>query len=124
MRTPYEHSVKFILRSAVVGLAALTVSGCAGQRQEIQSAAPTGQQAPAKWEANGLKVERIKPAVNGLMLDLRYRITDPEKARELVKKSTPLQSRTRTPMASRPPRTDGFPSSSSNAWPVAARPRR
>jgi hypothetical protein len=33
---------------------------------------------------------RIKPAVNGMMLDLRYRVIDLEKAREMIKQSTPI----------------------------------
>jgi hypothetical protein len=90
VRTAYEHVAKLIVRLAVLGLGVMTVSGCAGPRHEMHGIASAEQQAPSKWEANGIRVERIKPAVNGLMLDLRYRITDPEKARELVKKSTPL----------------------------------
>ena len=71
---------------AAISLPAL--SGCAGPRQEMQDTAAAGKRVPSKWEANGIEVVRIKPAANGMMLDLRYRVIDPVKAREMMKKST------------------------------------
>ena len=68
-----------------------TLSGCAGrQRQEMQDSSAPGKRAASKWEANGIEVVRIKPAANGMMLDLRYRVIDREKAREMIKQSTPI----------------------------------
>jgi hypothetical protein len=64
--------------------------GCAGTGREVQNTEAAGRQAPAPWESNGIEVVRIKPAVNGMMLDLRYRVTDTEKARKLIKETTNL----------------------------------
>jgi len=41
-------------------------------------------------EANGIKVERITYAVGGMKLDLRYRVTDIAKARQIFTNQTPL----------------------------------
>ena len=41
-------------------------------------------------EAGGIKVVRISFAMNGMMLDLRYRVTDFEQARKILKKDTVL----------------------------------
>lgn len=41
-------------------------------------------------EASGIKVERITYAVGGMKLDLRYRITDIEKAKQVFTNKTPL----------------------------------
>ena len=55
----------------------------------LDSAAP-GKLVPSKWEANGIEVVRIKPAANGMMLDLRYRVIELEKAREMIRQTTPI----------------------------------
>jgi hypothetical protein len=71
-------------------LAALVaIPGCAGPRQEMATAMP-GQKPHLKWEAYGIEVVRIKPALDGLMLDLRYRITDEAKAMATLQRNTPL----------------------------------
>ena len=41
-------------------------------------------------EANGIKVERITYAVGGMKLDLRYKVTDIKKARQIFTNKTPL----------------------------------
>jgi hypothetical protein len=64
-------------------------SGCAGQRPEMATPMP-GQKPHLKWEANGIEVVRIRPALDGLMLDLRYRITDEAKATATLQRNTPL----------------------------------
>jgi hypothetical protein len=79
-----------IVRFALLAPALLVIFGCSGQRQEMQNTASPEQQVAAKWEAHGIQIVRVQPAVKGLMLDLRYRVTDPEKARELLKQTTPL----------------------------------
>jgi hypothetical protein len=79
-----------IVRLAFLTLALLAIFGCSGQRQEMQNTTSPEQQVAAKWEAHGIQIVRVQPAVKGLMLDLRYRVTDPERARELLKQTTPL----------------------------------
>jgi hypothetical protein len=78
------------VRLASLALALLVILSCAGPRQETQNTASPGQDAPAKQETNGIEVVRIQQAVNGLMLDLRYRVTDSEKARKLLLQTTQL----------------------------------
>ena len=41
-------------------------------------------------EASGIKVERVTYAVGGMKLDLRYRVTDIKKARQIFNSQTPL----------------------------------
>ena len=74
----------------LVALSLTALTGCAGPRQEMKDTAAPGKRVPSKWEANGIEVVRIKPAANGMMLDLRYRVIDLEEARKLIKQSTPI----------------------------------
>lgn len=71
----------------LLALALSAFFGCAVSRQEVKNSA---ERVSAKWEAQGIEVIRIKPTKNGMMLDLRYRVTDPELAREMIKQTTPL----------------------------------
>ena len=73
-----------------VALSLSALTGCAGPRREMQDGAVSGKQFPPKWEANGIEVVRIKPAANGMMLDLRYRVIDLKKAREMIKQTTTI----------------------------------
>ncbi len=82
--------VKSIICTAALTLSALALSGCAGPQREISGTASPDAPAPAQWEANGIKIESIKPIVAGMKLDLRYRVTDPDKARNFLKQTTPL----------------------------------
>jgi hypothetical protein len=66
------------------------VAGCTGPRQEMATQLLPGQKPHLKWEANGIEVVRIRPALDGLMLDLRYRITDEAKAVATLQRNTPL----------------------------------
>lgn len=85
MKTAFVKSIV-----CVAALAFLALSGCAAPQREMQGTVSPDSPAPPQWEANGIKVERIKPIVAGMKLDLRYRITDPDKARNFLKQTTPL----------------------------------
>ena len=73
-----------------MALSLQALTGCAGPRQGMQDTAVPEKRVPSKWEANGIEVVRIKPAANGMMLDLRYRVIDLEEARKMIKQSTPI----------------------------------
>lgn len=45
---------------------------------------------PQKWEANGILVERLSLSAGGVMVDMRYRITDFEKAQKVLNRSGSL----------------------------------
>ena len=44
--------------------------------------------APSDTEAAGVEVVGVRRTANGHMLDFRYRVTDPENAKELLKRGT------------------------------------
>jgi hypothetical protein len=48
------------------------------------------KQMGSAWEAHGIKVVRIAYAVGGMKLDLRYRVTDSNKAKQIFTNQTPL----------------------------------
>jgi hypothetical protein len=87
-------TVKQIARTfGLVGLTAAfawALAGCTGPGQASRGAAQKEQQASQEKGASGIEVVRIGRAVNGMMLDLRYRITDFARAREALKQNTPL----------------------------------
>lgn len=43
-----------------------------------------------RWESNGILVERVSLSASGIMVDMRYRILDLEKAQKVLNKSTKL----------------------------------
>jgi hypothetical protein len=45
---------------------------------------------PQRWEANGILVERVSLSAGGVMVDMRYRITDFEKAKKVLTRSGSL----------------------------------
>jgi len=45
---------------------------------------------PQRWEANGILVERVSLSAGGVMVDMRYRITDFEKAQKVLTRSSSL----------------------------------
>lgn len=47
--------------------------------------------APGDREEAGIEVVWVRRTANGHMLDFRYRVTDPEKAKELLKRRTAAQ---------------------------------
>lgn len=89
-RTGIQKRTKSVAWLALMAFSLSALSGCAGPRQQVQETATPEKRVPSKWEVNGIEVVRIKPAVDGLMLDLRYRVTDPKKARETIKHTTPI----------------------------------
>lgn len=44
----------------------------------------------AKWEAGGIQVVRVRLAMDGMMVDMRYRITDPQKAMSVLRRDAKL----------------------------------
>ena len=82
---------KIARRLAVIGaLSVLSLTSCMGPRHIGTEIASRENQIPQGMEAHGIKVVRIGHAVNGMMLDLRFRITDFERAREVLTQNTPL----------------------------------
>jgi len=77
-------------RAVLTALVVMILSACTGQQQAVQRTTSQVNQVLSKLEAHGIQVVRIGHAVNGMMLDLRYRITDFEQAREVLKQNTPL----------------------------------
>ena len=71
------------IAAAIMLAAGLTfLHGCAGVKPSGQTS--SGQMTPA--ETAGIKIERIHPTTAGQMLDMRYRVTDPEKAKHALKR--------------------------------------
>lgn len=68
----------------------ITLSACKGPQQAIMDAESGEKSILSHTEAHGIRVVRIGHAVNGMMLDLRFRITDFERASEVLKQNTPL----------------------------------
>ena len=77
-------------RFAVVSLV-LFLAGCAGDKSGKHPPPSLDQAISARWEAHGVKVERITVAAGGNFLDMRYRVTDPEKAGEVLKRDARLE---------------------------------
>jgi hypothetical protein len=72
--------------SLIILLAGLSVlSGCAGKRAEQAIDHPRTDETAA-----GIKIERIHPSAAGMMLDMRYRIVDLEKAKGAFKRSAQI----------------------------------
>jgi hypothetical protein len=63
----------------IAGLAVL--AGCATMKAEHDIPSLSAS------DAAGIKIERIHPTAGGQMLDMRYRVTDPEKAKHALKRS-------------------------------------
>ncbi|WP_151128945.1 hypothetical protein [Oryzomonas japonica] len=74
----------FVLALLLVG----GVSGCATSKAGGNGALATALS--PRWEASGIRVVKISPAVGRQMLDLRYRITDVEQAGRVLKQTTPI----------------------------------
>lgn len=80
------HNLLFVSALLLAGAAVPSLSGCATANTGGSGAGTKVIEAP--YEAGGVRVVRISPAVGGQMLDLRYRITDAEQAGRILKKST------------------------------------
>jgi hypothetical protein len=68
----------------------MPLSACKGPQQAIMNTESGEKSISSQMEVHGIKVVRIGHAVNGMMLDLRFRITDFERASEVLKQNTPL----------------------------------
>ena len=89
-RAGSEKSVKKGLALAAAGLmmiAGLIIqNGCASVKPVDQD--PARRLTPE--ETAGIKIERIHPSAGGLMLDMRYRVVDAEKAKLAVKRGAQI----------------------------------
>lgn len=91
MRTFCKERTKTVAgRAALTLLVSVTLSACSGPMPAVQGQASQENQVSSKKGSNGIEVIRIGHAVNGMMLDLRYRITDFALARQVLKQNTPL----------------------------------
>ena len=89
-RAGSEKSVKKGLALAAAGLmmiAGLIIqNGCASAKPDDQDPA---RRLTAE-ETTGIKIERIHPSAGGLMLDMRYRLVDVEKAKLVIKRGAQI----------------------------------
>ncbi len=89
---------RFFLDKRVATTVAATLCVlCCTERNSIARPAPFSgassaiqKQMSSAHEAGGIKVERITYAVGGMKLDLRYRVTDIKKARQILTDETHL----------------------------------
>ena len=86
-------------RSALLVSALILLAGCAAV-QKAPTAVPADRTipppvaaapAPGDREESGIEVVWVRRTAHGHMLDFRYRVTDPEKAKELLKRRTAAQ---------------------------------
>jgi hypothetical protein len=68
----------------------LFLAGCAGDPGK-RPPSTLDQAASSQWEAQGIKVEFIRVTAGGRFLDMRYRVTDPAKAGQVLKRDTRLE---------------------------------
>jgi hypothetical protein len=76
--------------SAVTLLVAL-LAGCAGPAGITQAGPPATATAPAQIDALGIAVHGLHLSAHGYILDLRYRVTDPERAARLLDSKSRVQ---------------------------------
>ena len=86
-------------RSALLASALILLAGCA-TAPKAPTAVPAERAippllasapAPGDREEAGIEVVWVRRTAHGHMLDFRYRVTDPEKAKELLKRRTAAQ---------------------------------
>ena len=73
---------------ALGGFLAFQLAACAKAAADVAAPVPGAQAAPSATrsmleERWGIRIEGLRPSAGGYMLDFRYRVTDPEKARPL-----------------------------------------
>jgi hypothetical protein len=91
MKIIHLRELAFPAGLSIIMFCFVLLSGCANVNQaQVAADHHPNQPVSIVWESNGIRIERIKLAANGLMLDLRYRITDLEQARALLKRNTPI----------------------------------
>lgn len=74
-----------------VVITVMAICGCAETKQSVMVPPPPVAQTAGAWEGNGIKVVRIGRAMNGTMLDLRYRITDLAKAEKILTRQARME---------------------------------
>ena len=74
------------LQLGMLGLAALLAAGCAATPDQAALTPPA-----AAVEDPGIRVESLRLTAADYMLDLRYRVTDPERAAPFFSRRTELQ---------------------------------
>ena len=89
-RAGSENSIKRGLAVAAAGLMMIAglilLNGCASVKPVDQD--PAHRLTPE--ETAGIKIERIHPSAGGLMLDMRYRLVDVEKAKLAIKRGAQI----------------------------------
>jgi len=81
-------STQRLTRFGGLALAALLAAGCAAVPADKAAVATPP---PATAEDSGIRVESLRLTAADYMLDLRYRITDPERAAAFFSRKTELQ---------------------------------
>ncbi len=79
-------SARFLHPFCALGLAALLAAGCAATPDQV-ALTPS----PQAVEDPGIRVESLRLTAADYMLDLRYRVTDPERAAPFFSRKTDLQ---------------------------------
>jgi hypothetical protein len=77
-------SAHLLKRHAALGLAALIAAGCAATTPVMAPSASAGGDA-------GIRVESLRLSAADYMLDLRFRVTDPERAAPFFSRSAEAQ---------------------------------
>ena len=75
------------LQHGILGLAALLAAGCAATPERAAVTTPAAE----AIADSGIRVESFRLTAADYMLDLRYRITDPERAAPFFSRRTDLQ---------------------------------
>jgi hypothetical protein len=84
-------SALFLKRVGALGLAALLAAGCATPPPAEKAAAVAPPPDAVAVENPGIRVESLRLTAADYMLDLRFRITDPERAAPFFSRKTTLQ---------------------------------
>lgn len=84
-------NIKSLFGTALAFAICTIAANAAAQPAPYSNASSAVQkQISSAREANGIRVERITYAVGGMKLDMRYKVTDINKARQIFTKQTPL----------------------------------
>ena len=89
----YDYCKKLIKLLQATLVFAVCCHGNNASAQQVPFATASSalhKQMSSAREASGIKVERVTYAVGGMKLDLRYRVTDLKKARQIFTNKTPL----------------------------------
>ncbi len=71
----------------LLGLACFGLAGCSAINRQTPDTSPAAVSLQSAEERLGIRVEALRWSADGYMLDFRYRVVDPEKARPILTRS-------------------------------------